>query len=219
MGYALRHGLAFCLIQDRPIFLDVTADRYFALEGESARALLSLARRSRAPASPEGLDLLLAQHLLRPIESTTEIVPCGHPPAARSLIDLAPAGIRSAGLPRILFALGSTSIRLGTCGLAAVLATIGARKAQLDAPPATIGPLKDLALRYHRSRGLSMPLDRCLVRAVALAMDAVRAGYGVTLVFGVQLRPFGAHCWVEHDGEILDDGVDHVRRFTPVLAL
>jgi hypothetical protein len=64
-----------------------------------------------------------------------------------------------------------------------------------------------------------MPLDRCLVRAVALANDALSAGYGVTLVFGVQLRPFGAHCWVEHCGEVLDDSIDHVRRFAPVLAL
>ncbi|KFL46752.1 hypothetical protein IL54_2171 [Sphingobium sp. ba1] len=35
----------------------------------------------------------------------------------------------------------------------------------------------------------------------------------------MQLHPFSAHSWVEQDDLILDDRVDHVRRFKPILVL
>ncbi|RYM07421.1 lasso peptide biosynthesis B2 protein [Sphingobium cupriresistens] len=39
------------------------------------------------------------------------------------------------------------------------------------------------------------------------------------VVLGVQLGPFSAHCWVQHEDRLVNDRVDMVRTFTPILVL
>ena len=38
MGYELRHGISFCFVADRALFLDVPRDRYFCLSHKASRA-------------------------------------------------------------------------------------------------------------------------------------------------------------------------------------
>jgi hypothetical protein len=38
-------------------------------------------------------------------------------------------------------------------------------------------------------------------------------------VFGVQSRPFAAHCWLQLGGVVLNDTVDHVKRYTPIMVV
>jgi transglutaminase superfamily protein len=61
--------------------------------------------------------------------------------------------------------------------------------------------------------------DACLFDA--LSLGEFLAGYGVypEWVFGVQSRPFAAHCWLQLDGVVLNDTVDHVRRYTPIMIV
>jgi hypothetical protein len=46
-----------------------------------------------------------------------------------------------------------------------------------------------------------------------------KAGLRPALVFAVRLDPFAAHCWLQHDELVLNDAVDRVGAFTPVLVL
>jgi hypothetical protein len=61
--------------------------------------------------------------------------------------------------------------------------------------------------------------DACL--SDALSLSEFLAGYGVfpSWVFGVQSRPFAAHCWLQLDGLVLNDTVDHVKRYTPIMVV
>jgi hypothetical protein len=61
--------------------------------------------------------------------------------------------------------------------------------------------------------------DACLFDA--LSLSEFLAGYGVFphWVFGVQSRPFAAHCWLQLDGLVLNDTVDHVKRYTPIMVV
>lgn len=61
--------------------------------------------------------------------------------------------------------------------------------------------------------------DACLLDA--LALSEFLFGYGVfpSWVFGVQARPFAAHCWLQLDGIVLNDTVDHVKRYTPIMVV
>jgi hypothetical protein len=61
--------------------------------------------------------------------------------------------------------------------------------------------------------------DACLFDAVALS--EFLSGYGVfpQWVFGVQARPFAAHCWLQNDGVVLNDTAEHVRRYTPIMVV
>jgi hypothetical protein len=40
-----------------------------------------------------------------------------------------------------------------------------------------------------------------------------------TWVFGVQTRPFAAHCWLQHENIVLNDTVEHVTRYTPIMTV
>ena len=39
------------------------------------------------------------------------------------------------------------------------------------------------------------------------------------LVIGVTASPFGAHAWVQIGDVVLNDSVDRVRRFVPILTI
>jgi hypothetical protein len=45
----------------------------------------------------------------------------------------------------------------------------------------------------------------CLTRSIATIAVLRLAGFSSELVIGVQRMPFGAHAWVEADGQILND--------------
>jgi hypothetical protein len=61
--------------------------------------------------------------------------------------------------------------------------------------------------------------DACLFDA--LSLSEFLAGYGVfpNWVFGVQSRPFAAHCWLQLGGVLLNDTIDHVKRYTPIMVV
>ena len=61
--------------------------------------------------------------------------------------------------------------------------------------------------------------DQCLPRSLALAHAFIRAGLAADLLLAVRLRPFAAHCWVEHDGLIANDRAAHVDSYQPILIL
>ena len=63
------------------------------------------------------------------------------------------------------------------------------------------------------------PRNRCFMKSIALFKALTAAGVGVDLVVGVRAAPFFAHCWVQHQGHLLDDTVERVRLFTPILTI
>ncbi|MDQ0839262.1 lasso peptide biosynthesis B2 protein [Sphingomonas faeni] len=93
---------------------------------------------------------------------------------------------------------------------------------------------------YRRWTVRSRECDPALVASIVSAFDALRpfvprlgrclpnslfmrdflALYGIpsTLIFGVRTHPFEAHCWIEHDGAVLNDTADHVAWFTPIYS-
>ena len=103
----------------------------------------------------------------------------------------------------------------------------GATVAPLTAPPVAPGsapagpPLASdvagqLALGVRRAAAFGLFRPLCLVRSVALNRLLERHGvHGSRIRVGVRLVDgrFAAHAWVEHDGRVLGDDVEHVRRF------
>lgn len=60
--------------------------------------------------------------------------------------------------------------------------------------------------------------DACLLDSLVLLEFAARRGVEPEWVFGVQTVPFAAHCWVQHGGLVLNDAVERVATFTPILV-
>jgi hypothetical protein len=61
--------------------------------------------------------------------------------------------------------------------------------------------------------------DACLFDA--LCLSEFLAGYKVYphWIFGVQSRPFAAHCWLQLGDRVLNDTIDHVKRYTPIMVV
>jgi hypothetical protein len=61
--------------------------------------------------------------------------------------------------------------------------------------------------------------EKCLLTSLILSDFLARHGIRTECVMGVRAKPFSAHCWLEHSGQVLNDTVERVRRYTPILRV
>lgn len=215
-GYRLRTGLSFCRINNRTLFLDLPADRYFGLSGPLDRAFQALLDTG---ATDPALAPLVQRGLIIPCAEDRRPSPCPtaspgpklptqmEPPARPSLLALVMA----------LFARVHWALRVRYCPLAANIDQLARHK---DAAAPTPEPTAAAAARLaeaHRRAGLILSArDQCLPTSMALMAALTKRGARPRLVLGVKLDPFQAHCWVELAGTVLNDAPDHVQPFTPI---
>jgi hypothetical protein len=57
----------------------------------------------------------------------------------------------------------------------------------------------------------------CLLESLTLIDFLERFDVTPELVFGVRTDPFEAHCWVQCNGVVLNESIDRVRQFTPIM--
>lgn len=221
MGYALRPGVSFCLIGDQPIFLDVPQDRYFGLTAEAGPCFARLAiGAAREPGDDRLIAELVSGGVLLP-GGRDALAPCPAVAVGASLLDdaverpwaLGPS-LRAAGA----LARARLALRLGS--LERVLAALAARKSALGAGQAApTACLERVAAAFDMSALAVSPRDACLPRSLAMARWLLGGGHPATLVIGVKLRPFLAHCWVQCGDRLISDRPDCVREFTPILVV
>ena len=72
---------------------------------------------------------------------------------------------------------------------------------------------------FEHARLLRSAADRCLPRSIALKLRLAKLRHRTHLVIGVKDRPFGAHAWVQHGDIVLNDSLEEVRRYTPILII
>lgn len=217
MSYAFAPGVHACLADGRLVVLNLAADRYLMLPpamDASIRRLLD-----GEPESPR--DRLLHQRLctgglvLQPAHGQC-LTLCEAALPSRSLLDegwshASPWDVAIAALGVVQ---ARTALRLG--GLQRSLGRIAT-----ITPPALEDHTRAVALAsaFLDLRLAIRSLDRCLPLSIALAADAKRRHAGVRLVLGVKCNPFGAHAWVQLGPSVLNDRLDAVRAFTPILSL
>ena len=61
--------------------------------------------------------------------------------------------------------------------------------------------------------------NECLFDSLALIEFLARYDIYPDWVFGVQTRPFAAHCWVQHGDIVFNDTVEYVGGFTPIMVV
>jgi hypothetical protein len=59
----------------------------------------------------------------------------------------------------------------------------------------------------------------CLFDSLALFQFLALQGMVVDWVFGVRAEPFEAHCWLQRDDVVLNDAVERVAGFVPILVV
>jgi hypothetical protein len=77
--------------------------------------------------------------------------------------------------------------------------------------------LCELAAIFHHLRPYYVREYLC--RFDSLALIEFLAGYCQfpDWIFGVRSEPFGAHCWVQENDWVLNDSVEYVSQFTPIM--
>ena len=59
----------------------------------------------------------------------------------------------------------------------------------------------------------------CLYRGFLLSRALRRRGVAAQWVFGVRTWPFHAHCWTQVGDQVVDDTLDRLRSYTPILTV
>lgn len=219
--FALRDGVSFCECADRLIFLDVERDRYFALSSAAEFAFRQVYReRELDGASQMAVEQLAKSGVLAPAAKYTKLQPCPAPPVARTSLTPNKDQFSSGALVHAMARLALSSAESKLMPLRSRIAQLRRRKSAIT-PSYTEsrGTLAQIASVFRFSGLVITPHDRCLPRSIALAHTLLDRRIAPTFVFGVRLQPFGAHCWVQVGDCLLNESIDEVRNFTPILVV
>jgi hypothetical protein len=190
-----------CEIDGQVVFLDVLANRYSRLEKEAASAL---GRGDVDSLQPSLRRLIEDRHWLN---SNAE--------GARSSC----CAITRRQIASAFRSLASARFTIALRGFDELLWWVQRNNtiAQTEGPPAS--NRSGLISAFEYVERFAIRRDRCLLRSIGLQHLLAQNGYESTLVFGVRLHPFEAHCWLQDDDLILNDTIEMVGPFEPIRAV
>lgn len=200
--------VTFGMVGARPVFMDERDDSYFMLQPEHEAEFLNLAKEAGNIALPLRRALGLSDQDSWPQRACSGGF-------TSSLLEQLPVhgGTSPLELLRAALALCWARGILGTQSIQAVLDSVS--KVRSAATPAEAGLIAQ-ATRFLAARRYLPSKPNCLVDSLALMRFLGPLAAGTTLIFGVKLEPFSAHCWVQLERLLLNDRSDYVERFAPV---
>lgn len=205
--------LAYCIVNGCAVFLDIDADRYFCLPADLNRAFLNDLE------NPNSLDDCDLQRLvLHRVHSDGSKAPAPISPRVTLPREALEPGRPGKFLLKAALAQSVMQFRLKRWSFARIMQVERSRSNVRSRPK----DLSDVAHLYASFCALTSwfgEADQCLARALAFRMIALRHGQAATLVIGVKLDPFAAHCWIQDDLCILSDRFERIRLFTPILVV
>lgn len=233
-AYALSDDVFACVTPDRIAFLDLRRNRYLCLREEDSIAVgrqLGLWGSNAPDRLPNEcsedcirtgrvLSALLDQNLIEPAATTTR-------PAIVQLNFPTETAAPSTTLPDFLH----THRHIRQFFLACLVASWSLR---LRSMQHTVHRVKNRKCHPRRRRSFDLntllaiferlrPLYGrryiCLYDSLALLEFLALHGHFADWIFGVKAEPFGAHCWLQYQNEVLNDSIDYVRNFTPIMVV
>jgi hypothetical protein len=232
--YYLCPEIHACIADDQVVILDLRRDKYLSLDGCAAALLSShidtlsshegLAQSDLATEVGEVLSRLTGNGILSTVT----------PSAIRSH-DCRPLLVPSSAIvPRPPFrehvsarhaaqyiaSVISAKLALRACTLYGIVLrerckVIARSPADRTFDPVLAAPLCSI---YCRLRVIATGPRQCLFDALTLKLFLAKYGLFPQWIFGVRVHPFAAHCWLQHGDTVVNDSLDFVRRFTPIMA-
>lgn len=214
MRLFLAHGVHAVSVAHDLVFLDTEADAYFCLGGAAEFCRLGPGGQIDVTAQEVAVQLLGAGLLSE--EATPERPSMPVRPTASTHLSWQ----------------GETAVSAAVLA-DAVRVTITARRvfprssfAQLLRGPPPAGstrsdptPALIEALAQFEQLRPWLPLDgECLLRSYHLRAFLRRRGHDALWVFGVRTWPFGAHCWLQVGETVLDEDLERLAAYQPIMA-
>ena len=223
--FTLSPDTHLCLISETAIFLDVPGNRYVRLTRQQTEWLSRLLAELPPPGTEVSrfAERLVARGLLLSRQDGADAVR----PTCRSLPVSSVYDLNS-----LQTASGGARLRFVQALLTGWM--IGRRKTLLSAVSAARQwkaraavhgePQSDEILasvnRFHALQPYFFTAhEACLFRSLVLARYLTLMGVRPDWVFAVRLAPFEAHCWIEHDGVLLNERTDKAREYRAILAV
>ncbi len=215
----LREGLYFCIANERVVFLDLFKDRYFCLQSELDRQFQTL-----LSGQVDGTDRSLCEQALTDQGLLTLSQPCAPMPTAAvaapqfsALTSLSAKVLLPSMIEATVFQVMSQRDfkRRPLWEIIADFTTPAQTPAKVRTPQA----LANCVTAFHRATRIVTTQDQCLRSSIAFVRFAKRQGLSAHLVIGVRMFPFGAHAWAQDGDCVLNDSLDAVRPYTPILVV
>lgn len=221
MGIHLRSGLSYCETGDVIVFLDVDRDRYFCLKPDTERAFKRLVDgASLDSADMDQIDRMIGDGLLVRMSGSNRLTACRPPPSPEaSLLDELDH-VKPATVVGAFARLATSHLAVRMLPLRVIVGRLRKRKARsAEQSIATENAILAIAVAFRKVGSVVAPLDHCLPRSVAAAHALMSAGARPDFIIGVRLNPFTAHSWVQSERYVINESLDEVRNFTPILVL
>lgn len=212
-AWALAPQAHLAKVDEDVVLLDVERDAYFCLAGASAQ--IEIADTGGLTVGDPGLaeDLKLSGLMV----ANPPACPVPRPPAATpttSALRWTYPAPRAADIATGMGAMIDVLAAYRGRSLKQILAAVG--PAPASGPP-TLATL-EIVDRFHAWIPFAPVSGKCLLRSFILRRLLERRGLSAAWVFGVATWPFSAHCWLQAGEVVLDDTVERVSRFTPILV-
>lgn len=208
----LLQEISFTLVDGRAVFLDLCRDRYVGLDSGAAEAFDALRASPDGTVDSGACASLLATGLFARADRPGRFLPAEISAPDRDVREVPKRGLKDA--LQILFLL----VRARHAVRCQPLANVIARR---RAPVGSCSTEKALSLtrRFLSARALVPIKPSCLQDSLALHDWLTAGGAAPNLVFGIQLDPFAAHCWVQLGKTVLNDASDRVAAYKPILVV
>ena len=219
--YRLADGVSFGEVGGLPVFLDLHRDRYFRLDAGGMETFSELVRdEGSASRRSDRLDKLVDAGLLARSAEPGAITPAPSFVPEASVLDRSPRRqqFKPVDVAEIWMGLARVRRQLGHGQLPRLVSDHLKRKRDRGSTSKSRGA-ETLASDFLAARRIIPVEPNCLSDSLTLARYLARRSEFPSIVFGVKIDPFGAHCWLQTGSEILNDAGDRVREFTPVLVV
>ena len=238
--YLLASHVYLCVTDDHAVLLDLKRDKYVGVGRSQMKVLAERVKGwpaiSAGRESHERADSLLSQMLTAGMLTTdctlgkaAEPIDIACPQSTLSALDYPTSVNPFEARPAITFAHFMLFLRASIAArmalrwrpIASVVAKVRSRKLRRGAAQTLdLGAARKLVATFVHLRPLLFTTrDACLADSLSLVNFLSYYRIFPTWVFAVQTGPFAAHCWVQEGELVFNDTPDHVRRFTPILAI
>jgi len=236
-AYLLSSHVHACQAGTHVILLDLLQDRYLAFDAVASLPL----RRWIADWPVDRCDLkdggndgdirAVIEHMMRKqliaprwhVDTSARVRLSGSP--SRSILEWPTQGSTPPGprhIRRFAFAIGTSLAERRLLSMHRLVLRFRKRQQRIDRIGAAVdaNELQRLVMGFLRLRPLAFgSKDSCLFHSLAMARYLSCFRVSSRWVFGVQDAPFGAHCWLVHEDILLNDSLEHVAQYTPIMEV